>query len=128
MVFLLFVFVARNSIQVAMVTAEVALKATAGLDKDTSKYLQTVKDYAYRNLHERTPLRAVQGDLNAGADVERDISPSYENLKKFMDKEERNMDFLKKMKCVSDGNGGVLWVRAANVQRWQDRVSNDISL
>lgn len=68
-------------------------------------------------------MRTVLGDLKAGADMQRDVWASHETPRKFMDNEERNIDFLKKMQCVSDGKGGVVWVRTENVQRWQDFVS-----
>lgn len=109
-------------------TAQVAIKATLGLDVDMSGYLQTAKDGTVvetleRALDEKVLLRAVNGDLNAGADIQREVWDSYKTLKQFMDKEGRNLDFLEKMRRIGDGKGGIVWVRTENVQRWQEKLS-----
>lgn len=97
--------------QVAVVTAKVALRATAGLDVDMSGFLDAVKDGAFegldvgaseflkafkegafeeiadRILDEEALSRAVSGEEVADAKMQRDTRESYEVLRKFMDKE-----------------------------------------
>lgn len=122
----------------AVVTAKVALKATAGLDVDISEFLQAVKEGAVEEVADRTLeealSRVVSGEEVAGADMQRDTRASYEALKKFMDKEELNrrknakegdgyIDFREKMQRESDGKGGMVWVRIENVQKWRDSLS-----
>lgn len=118
----------------ALVTAKVALRATSGLDVDISDFLQEFKDglvdeVVDRTLDEEALARVVSGEEDAGDDLQRDAKASYEALKKFMDKEERDrgrnakdfdgyIDFRKKMERVSDGKGVMVWVRAENVQKW----------
>lgn len=109
--------------------AKVALKATAGLDVDISEFLQAVKDgsveeVADRILDEEALFRVVS---------EEDMRASYEALKQFMGKKELNrrknakagdgyIDFREEMQRVSDGKGGMVWVRTKNVQRWRDSL------
>lgn len=116
-------------------TAKVALKATTGLDIEVSDFLNAVKDglseeLVGRTLDEDTLLRVVSGVEDAGADMQRDTRASYEALKKFMDKEEMNgreydgyVDFRDMMQSVTDGNGGMVWVRNENVRKWLDSLS-----
>lgn len=122
-----------------MVTAKVALKATAGLDVDVSEFLQAVKEGAVeevedRILDEEALSRVVSGEEDAGADMQRDMGASYEALKKFMEKEKLSrlknakegdgyIDFREKMQLESDGKGGRVWVRTENVQKWLDSLS-----
>ncbi|CAM9496320.1 unnamed protein product [Ectocarpus sp. 8 AP-2014] len=126
-------------LQVAVVSAKVALKATVGLDVDISEFLQAVKEGAVeevadRTLDEEALSRVVSGEEVAGADMQRDTRASFEALKKFMDKEELNrrknakegdgyIDFREKMQRESDGKGGMVWVRIENVQKWRDSLS-----
>ncbi|CAM9221130.1 unnamed protein product [Ectocarpus fasciculatus] len=126
-------------LQVAVVTAKVALNATTGLNVDISDFLKDVKDGLVEELIDRTLdeealLRAVSGDNDIGGDLQRDTRASYEALKKFMDKEQiervKNardgdgyVDFRDKMKRVTDGRGGMVWVRNENVQQWLDSNS-----
>ncbi|CAN0283564.1 unnamed protein product [Ectocarpus sp. 12 AP-2014] len=125
---------ARQHCLVAVVTAKVALNATTGLNVDISDFLKDVKDglveeLVDRTLDEEALLRAVLGDDNIGADLQRDTRASYEALKKFMDKEQiervKNardgdgyVDFRDEMKRVTDGRGGLVWVRNENVKKW----------
>lgn len=125
--------------KVAVVTAKVALKATAGLDVDISEFLQAVKEGAVgevadRTLDEEALSRVVSGEEDAGADIQRDVRASYEALKRFMDKEKHDrrksakegdgyIDFTEKMQRVSDGRGGRVWVRTENVRRWRNSLS-----
>ncbi|CBJ27067.1 LRR-GTPase of the ROCO family, putative pseudogene [Ectocarpus siliculosus] len=110
-------------LQVAVVTAKVALNATIGLNVDISDFL---KDGAL--------LRVMSGEESVSTGMQRDTSASYEALKKFMDKEglERRkvakdsdgyIDFRDEMKRVTDGRGGVVWVRNENVPTWLDSLS-----
>ncbi|CAB1106422.1 unnamed protein product [Ectocarpus sp. CCAP 1310/34] len=126
-------------LQVAVVTARVALNATTGLDVNISNFLQDVKDglvneLVDRTLDEEALLRAVSGDDDIGAELQRDTRASYEALKKFMDKEQVDrvknardgdgyIDFRDEMKRVTDGRGGMVWVRNDNVQKWLDSHS-----
>ncbi|CAN0189484.1 unnamed protein product [Scytosiphon promiscuus] len=112
-------------LQVAVVTAKVALKATAGLDVDISDFLQAVKEGAVEEVEDRTLdeealFRVVSGEEDAGVDMQRDMRDSYEALKKFMDKEKLNrrknvkegdgyIDFREKMQLERDGKGGRVW-------------------
>ncbi len=101
--------------KVAMVTAKVALRATAGLDVDMSGLLNAVNDGAFegldvgaseflkafitegafgaldeiadRTLDEEALSRVVSGEEVAGDVMQRDTTASYEVLTKFMDKE-----------------------------------------
>ncbi|CAM9818710.1 unnamed protein product [Ectocarpus sp. 4 AP-2014] len=117
-------------LQVAVVIAKVALKATTGLNVDISDFLKDVKDGLVEELVDRTLdedalLRAVLGDDSIGADLQRDTRASYKALKVFMEKEERRRrknarDGDGYMKCVTDGRGGMVWVRNDNVQKWLD--------
>lgn len=105
--------------QVPVVTAKVALKATSRLDVDTSDFLHDfkegmVEELAYCTLDEEALFRVLIGEEAAGVDLQRKTRASYETLKEFMDKEER-------MKRVSDGKGGMVWVRNENVQQWKTR-------
>ncbi|CAN0303665.1 unnamed protein product [Ectocarpus sp. 6 AP-2014] len=126
-------------LQVAVVTAKVALKATAGLDVDVSEFLQAVKEGAVeevadRTLDEEALSRVVSGEEEAGVDMQRDVRDSYEALKKFMEKEELNrrknvkegdgyIGFREKMQLERDGKGGRVWVRTENVQKWRESLS-----
>ncbi|CAM9752441.1 unnamed protein product [Ectocarpus sp. 6 AP-2014] len=127
-------------LQVAVVTAKVALKAMVGRNVDMSDFLKGVKDglvdeLADRILDEEALLRVASGEENVGVDMQKDTRASYEALKKLMDKEQvgrlKNardgdgyVDFRDKMKRVPDGRGGMVWVRNENVQRWLDAHSN----
>ncbi|CAM9429439.1 unnamed protein product [Ectocarpus sp. 12 AP-2014] len=126
-------------LQVAVVTAKVALNATTGLNVDISDFLKDVKDglvneLVDRTLDEEALVRAVSGDDDIRADLRRDTRASYEALKKFMDKEHVDgvknardgdgyIDFRDEMKRVTDGRGGMVWVRNDNVQKWLDSHS-----
>ena len=123
-----------------MVTAKVALKATSGLDVDISEFLQAVQEglveeVADGTLDEKTLSRVVCGDKDPDTGMQSRARASYETLKKFMDKETLNMrksahgrdgyvDFREKMQRVSDGKGGLVWVRTENVRKWQDFLSS----
>ncbi|CAN0045295.1 unnamed protein product, partial [Ectocarpus sp. 4 AP-2014] len=117
-----------------VVTAKVVVNATTGLNVDVSDFLKDVKDglveeLVDRTLDEEALLRAVSSDDDIGADLQRDTRASYEALKKFMDKEQVDrvknardgdgyIDFRDEMKRVTDGTGGMVWVRNENVQKW----------
>ncbi|CAM9674284.1 unnamed protein product [Ectocarpus sp. 8 AP-2014] len=80
-------------LQVAVVTAKVALKAMAGLNVNISDFLRDIKDglideLVYRNFDEEALLRVLLGEEDVGVDMQRDARASYEVLKKFMDKEQ----------------------------------------
>ncbi|CAN0376402.1 unnamed protein product, partial [Ectocarpus sp. 8 AP-2014] len=106
-------------LQVAVVTAKVALKASSGLDVDLSDFLKDVKDglvdeLVDRTLDEDALLRVLSGDEDVSADMQTEARASYEALNKFMDKEQLDrrknagdgdgyVDFRDKMKCVADG-------------------------
>ncbi|CAM9526964.1 unnamed protein product [Ectocarpus sp. 4 AP-2014] len=126
-------------LQVAVVTAKVALKAAGGLDVDVSEFLQAVKDGLVEEivdgaLDEEALFRVVNGDENASADMQRDASASYEVLKEFMEKKldrgknteglDGYIDFREKMQRVSDGRGGMVWVRIENVREWRNSLSS----
>ncbi|CAM9739665.1 unnamed protein product [Ectocarpus sp. 4 AP-2014] len=127
-------------LQVAAVTAKVALKATSALDVDLSDFLKTMKDglvdeLADRTLDEDALLRVVKGEEDIGDDMQRVTQASYEALKKFMEKEERSrrknakdgdgyIDFRDRMTPVSDGKGGAVWVRNENEQKWLESISS----
>lgn len=133
-------FVCFLSPKVALVTAKVALKATSGLEVDLSDFLKDVKDglvdeLVDRSLDEEKLLRVVSGEEDVGTDMQQDTRDSYEALKKFMDKEQRDrlknardgdgyVEFREKMKRVADGRGGMVWVRNENVQQWTDSHAN----
>ncbi|CAM9841435.1 unnamed protein product [Scytosiphon promiscuus] len=117
-------------LQVAVVTAKVALKATTGLGVEVSDFLNAVKDGLFEELvahalDEDALHRVISGDEDAGTDMQRDARASYEALNKFMDKQEMKghtlddyVDFRDKMQRVTDGKGGMVWVKNENVNRW----------
>ncbi|CAN0476531.1 unnamed protein product [Ectocarpus sp. 12 AP-2014] len=127
-------------LQVALMMAKVALKATSGLDVDLSDFLEDVKDglvdeLVDRTLDEDALLRVISGEEDVDADMQQDTRASYEAMKKFMDKEQLDrlknardgdgyVDFREKMKRVADGMGGEVWVRNENVQQWTDSHAN----
>ncbi|CAN0503435.1 unnamed protein product, partial [Ectocarpus sp. 12 AP-2014] len=106
-------------LQVAVVTAKVALNVTTGLSVDIWGFLKDVKgglveELVDRTLDEDALLRAVLGDDSIGADLQRDTRASYEALKVFMENEERRrrknardgdgyIESREEMKCVTDG-------------------------
>lgn len=120
-------------------TAKVALKATTTLDVDLSDFLKAVKDELIEELVDSTLdedalCRAVSGEEEPSADMQKDVRDSYEALEKFMNKEKLNrrknardgdgyIDFREKMQRVEDGKGGMVWVRTENVQKWRDSFS-----
>lgn len=119
--------------QVAVVAARVALRATLGVDVEVSPFLQAVRDEVVeeivdRTLDEEALFRVISGEGGAGVDMQR-VTDSYEDLKKFMVKEENArrgdgyVDFRQHMKRVNDGKGGMVWVRTENVQKWQELLS-----
>ncbi|CAN0337971.1 unnamed protein product, partial [Ectocarpus sp. 8 AP-2014] len=92
-------------LQVAAVTAKVALNATTGLNVDISDFLKDVKDGLVEELVDRTLdedalLRAVSGEDDVGADLQKVTRASYEALKRFMDKEQVN-----RVTNARDGDG-----------------------
>ncbi|CAM9835410.1 unnamed protein product [Ectocarpus sp. 6 AP-2014] len=121
-------------LQVAVVTAKVALKTTTGLDMDMSDFLKDVKgglveELVDRTLNEDALLRVISGEEDIGADMQQDTRASFEAVKKFMDKEELSrrktasgddgyIDFRDEMTRVTDGRGGMEWVRNKNIQTW----------
>ncbi|CAM9376460.1 unnamed protein product [Laminaria digitata] len=123
-------------LQVAVVTAKVALKAATGLDVEVSGFLNDVKSGVFEELVERSLdedalLRVVSGEEAAGADMQRDARASYEEIMHFMEKEQLDrrktardgdgyIDFRDSMERVPDGT----WVRNENVQKWKDSHSN----
>ncbi|CAM9592450.1 unnamed protein product [Ectocarpus sp. 6 AP-2014] len=125
-------------LQVAVVTAKVALKATSGIEVDVSDFLQAVneglvEEVVDRTLDEEALLRVVSGEEEADNDMQRDTRASFEALKKFMEKEKTNrrktakdgdgyVDFEDKMKRVEDGKGGMVWVRTENVGQWRQTL------
>ncbi|CAM9658573.1 unnamed protein product [Ectocarpus sp. 12 AP-2014] len=125
-------------LQVAVVTAKVALKATSGLDVDLSNFLKDVKDgfvdeLVDQTLDEDTLLRVVSGEEDVGTDMRKETRASYAALKEFMEKLERRkdtrdgdgyVDFRDNMQRLSDGRGGDVWVRNENVQKWLDSHSS----
>ncbi|CBJ26194.1 LRR-GTPase of the ROCO family, putative pseudogene [Ectocarpus siliculosus] len=127
-------------LQVAMVTAKVALKAASGLEVDLSHFLKDMQDELVdelvdRILDEDALFRVLSGEEDIDANMQTETMTSYEALKTFMDQEQRErrknardgdgyVDFRKKMKRVSDGSGGMVWVRNENVQRWLDSHPN----
>ncbi|CAM9749420.1 unnamed protein product [Ectocarpus sp. 4 AP-2014] len=126
-------------LQVAVVTAKVALKATTGLDMGMPDFLKDVKnglveDVVDRTLNEDALLRVISGEEDVGEDMQQDTRASYEAVKKFMDKEELSrhktargddgyIDFRDEMTRVNDGRGGMEWVRNKNIQKWLDSHS-----
>ncbi|CAM9921826.1 unnamed protein product [Ectocarpus fasciculatus] len=126
-------------LQVAVVTAKVALNAATGLSVDISDFLKDVQDGLVDELVDRTVdegalLRVVSGEESVTTGMQRDTSASYEALKKFMDKEglkrrkdakdgDGYVDFGDEMKRVTDGRGGMVWVRNKNVPKWLESLS-----
>lgn len=126
--------------KVAVVTAKVALNATAGLNVNISDFLKNVKDgltdeLIDRSLGEDALRRVVSGEEDVDADMQNDTRAVYEALKKFMDKRQVDrrtnardgdgyVDFRDEMKRVPDGRGGMVCFRNRNVQRWLDSHSN----
>ncbi|CAN0350489.1 unnamed protein product [Ectocarpus sp. 6 AP-2014] len=121
-------------LQVTVVAARVALRATVGVDVEFSGFLQAVRDEVVeevvdRTLDEEALFRVISGEGGAGVDMQR-VTDSYEDLKKFMLKEESArhgdgyVDFREHMERVNDGKGGMVWVRTANVGKWQELLSN----
>lgn len=125
--------------QIAVATAKVALKATTGLDIAVSEFLNAVEDGLYEGLidhalDEDALLRVVLGEEDACADMQREGRASYETLKAFIERKEskrrtnateddRYIDFRDRMQRLSDGRGGMLWVRNENVRRWLDSLA-----
>eukprot|EP00752_Nemacystus_decipiens_P018192 g16322.t1 len=80
-------------LQVAVVAARVALRATSGVDVELSGFLQAVRDEVIeevidRTLDEDALFRVVSGEGGGGPDVHQDARTSYEALKNFMAQEE----------------------------------------
>ncbi|CAM9864587.1 unnamed protein product [Ectocarpus fasciculatus] len=127
-------------LQVAVVTAKVALKATSGLDVDLSNFLKDVQDgfvdeLVDGTLDEDMLLRVVSGEEDVGFNMRKETRASYDALQGFMGKLERSkharrddgyVDFRDNMQRVSDGRGALVWVRNENVQRWLDSRSNAV--
>ncbi|CAM9446096.1 unnamed protein product [Ectocarpus sp. 4 AP-2014] len=125
-------------LQVAMVTAKVAIKATSGLDVDLSDFLKDVNDGLVDELVDRTLdedelRRVVSGEQGVGTDLQKQTRASYEALTEFVGKLERRkdardgdgyVDFRENMQRLSDGMGGEVWVRNENVQKWLDSHSS----
>ncbi|CBJ26200.1 LRR-GTPase of the ROCO family [Ectocarpus siliculosus] len=125
-------------LQVAMVTAKVAIKATSGLDVDLSDFLKDVNDglvdeLVDRMLDEDELRRVVSGEEDVGTDMQKQTRASYEALTELMGKLERRkdardgdgyVDFRENMQRLSDGRGGEVWVRNENVQKWLDSHSS----
>ncbi|CAN0574495.1 unnamed protein product, partial [Ectocarpus sp. 12 AP-2014] len=70
-------------LQVAVVTAKVALKATAGIEVDVSDFLRAVneglvEEVVDRTLDEKTLVRVVSGEEDADNDLRRDTRASFE--------------------------------------------------
>ena len=125
--------------KVTLVTAKVALRAVAGVDAPgLSDFLQEfktglVEKLVDRSLDEGELLRVLAGDEVAGIDLQRETRASYEAITEFMKKEEIKrretardgdgyVDFRNSMEQVHDEKGGLVWVRAENVQRWKDAL------
>ncbi|CAB1115805.1 unnamed protein product [Ectocarpus sp. CCAP 1310/34] len=103
---------------------------------DMSDFLKDVKDglveeLVDRTLNEDALLRVISGEEDIGADMQQDTRASFEAVKKFMDKEELSrrktargddgyIDFRDEMTRVTDGKGGMEWVRNKNIQKWLD--------
>lgn len=120
-------------------TAKVALKATTGLEVEASDFLNAVKDGVFEELvdgalDEDALLRVASGEEDVGADAQRDARVSFAFLKAFMDKEKLNrrkngkdgdgyVDFRDKMQRVTDGKGGMVWVKTENVPKWLHSIS-----
>lgn len=120
-------------------TAKVALNATTGVSVDMSDFLKDVHDgfvdeLVDHTLDENALRRVVMGEEEIGVDMQRGTRASYEALTKFMDKDELKrrkdakdgdgyVDFRDEMKRVSDGRGGMVWVRNENVPKWLDSLS-----
>ncbi|CAB1112559.1 unnamed protein product [Ectocarpus sp. CCAP 1310/34] len=123
-------FVSMLPSKVAMVTAKVVLKPTSGLGVDLSDFLKDMQDELVdelvdRILGEDALFRVVSGEEDIGANMQTETMASHAALKTFMDKKQRErrktpgMVMLrerKKMKRLSDGSGGMVWVRNKNVQ------------
>eukprot|EP00903_Cladosiphon_okamuranus_P012364 g11589.t3 len=125
------------ALQVTLVTAKVALRAVAGVDAPgLSDFLQefkagSVEEVVDRSLDEDALLRVLSGDEVAGVDVQRETRASYVAITEFMKKEEADrrtkardgdgyIDFRDSMEQVHDEQGGLVWVRTENVQKWKD--------
>lgn len=131
-------------------TGKVALKAAAGVDVDLSDFLQDMKvglteELIDRTLEEDPLFRLLSGDEVASTSAEvlqRDATASYEALKTFMTEQERKrrknardgggwvdgyVDFRHPdvMQRVDDGEGGLVWVRTDNVQKWRELHPTD---
>ncbi|CAM9338887.1 unnamed protein product [Ectocarpus fasciculatus] len=125
-------------LQVAMVTAKVAIKATSGLDVDLSDFLKDVNDgfvdeLVDRALDEDELRRVVSGETDVGTNMQKQTRASYEALTEFMEKLERRkgardgdgyVDFRDSMQRLLDARGGEVWVRNENVQKWLDSHLN----
>ncbi|CAM9701157.1 unnamed protein product [Scytosiphon promiscuus] len=126
-------------LQVAVVTAKVALKATTGLEVQGSDFLNAVKDGVFEELvdgalDEDALLRVASGEEDVGTDAQRNARVSFAFLKTFMDKEKLGrrkggkegdgyVDFRDRMQRVTDGKGGMVWVKNENVPKWLDSIS-----
>lgn len=102
------------------------------MDVDTSGFLEAfknglVEEVADSILDERALFRVVSGEEDADTGMREHVRASYEALKKFMDKETQSrlkssdggdvyVEIREKMERVSDGKGGMVWVRSENVR------------
>ncbi|CAN0126323.1 unnamed protein product [Ectocarpus sp. 12 AP-2014] len=125
-------------LQVAMVTAKVAIKATSGLFVDLSDFLKDVNDGLVDELvdgmlDEGELRRVVSGEEDVGTDMQKQTRYSYEALTEFVAKLKRckdardgdgYVDFRENMLRLSDGRVGEVWVRNENVQKWLDSHSS----
>lgn len=119
----------------ATAAARVALRAIPGVDL-SSGYFSAIRlgmdeDLGGRALDEDALGRVLSGDEDAPADMQKDMTASYEVLKEFMEQEEANrrttarpgdgyVDFRDTMTLVDDGNERFVWVRNENVPKWRE--------
>ena len=120
--------------QVTAVLANVAIKASSGVDLPVSDFLDGAKsnlgeEVADCLLDEDAIERALDGRAVPAEEGKAKtlVGEAYEELKKFMKEQESNVTescvhFNKLMQLVDDGDGGQIWVSNENAQRWKDAL------
>lgn len=115
-------------------TARVAVRAAAGVDLPVPDFVSDMQagfldEFSDSLMDDGAVDKALTGTGTEDEGLKDVTGPSYGALKTFMDKEKRAretkakagdgyVDFRDRMQRVSDGKGGMVWIRNENVGKW----------
>ena len=115
-------------------TVRVAVRPAAGLDLPVPDFVNDVQagfldEFADSLMDDGAVDNAITGTETEDQGLKYVTAPSYGALKTFIDKEKRArerkakagdgyVDFREIMERVSDGKGGMVWIRNKNVEKW----------